>query len=132
MKKTYATVIGIVKLGDKILLLKRTPGRHSSPNKWQPVSGFIGEREAAEDAVLREVEEETGLKGKIAKTGKVFEITDDWGRWVIMSFLISVNSDKVKFDPEEHSEIVWVKPEEITKFNLVAGVREDLESVGLL
>lgn len=132
MKKTYATVIGIVKFKDKILLLRRTPERHSSPNKWQPVSGFIGEREAAEDAVLREVKEETDLNGKITKTGRVFEISDDWGRWVIMPFLVSVESDGVKFDPKEHSEIVWVKPEEINKFDLVAGVKEDLESVGLL
>jgi ADP-ribose pyrophosphatase YjhB (NUDIX family) len=82
--KTYATVIGVVKFVNKILLLKRTKNRQSSPNKWQPVSGFIGEKEAAEDAVLREVEEETGLTGKIIKAGKVFEVSDDWGRWVII------------------------------------------------
>ena len=132
MKKTYATVIGIVKFRDKILLLKRTPHRHSSPNKWQPVSGFIGEREAAEEAVLREVEEETGLKGKIIKAGKVFEVSDNWGRWVIVPFLVSVESNKVQFDPKEHSGIVWVKPKEIASFDLVAGVKEDFESVGLL
>lgn len=130
--KTYATVIGIIKFGEKILLLKRNPNRHSSPNKWQPVSGFIGEKEAAEDAVLREVKEETGLEGKIIKAGKVFEVTDNWGRWIIMAFLISVDSDKVKIDLKEHSEYRWVKPEEITEFDCVAGIKEDLESVGLL
>lgn len=130
--KTYATVIGVVKFGEKILLLKRNPDRHSSPNKWQPVSGFIAEREAAEDAVLREVKEETGLDGKIVKAGKVFEVTDDWGRWGILAFLISVNSDKVKIDLKEHSEYKWIKPKEITKFDCVAGIKEDLQSVGLL
>lgn len=130
--KTYATVISIVKFGEKILLLKRNPNRHSSPNKWQPVSGFIGEREAGEDAVLREVKEETGLDGKIVKVGKVFEVADNWGRWIILPFLISVDSDKVKIDLEEHSECKWVKSREITKFDCVAGIKEDLESVGLL
>lgn len=65
MVKTYACVIGVVKFDDKVLLLKRASNRHTSPNKWQPPSGYIGEREAAEDAVLREVKEETGLNGKI-------------------------------------------------------------------
>lgn len=65
--KTYAIITGVIKFGEKILLLKRNPERHFSPNKWQPVSGFIGEKEPAEDAVLREVKEETGLCGKIVK-----------------------------------------------------------------
>ena len=130
--KTHVTVVGIVKFNEKILLLKRNPNRHSSPNKWQPVSGFIEEREAAEDAVLREVKEETELDGKIIKTGKVFEVIDNWGRWIIISFLISVDSDKIKIDPEEHSEYKWIKPREITKFDCVAGIEKDLESVGLL
>lgn len=132
MIKTYATIIGIVRFDKRVLLLKRNPNRHSSPNKWQPVSGFIKEKEAAEDAVIREVKEETGLDGNIIKTSKVFEITDNWGRWIIMSFLISVNSDQVKINLKEHSEYKWVKPDEITRFDCVAGVKEDLKSVGLL
>ncbi len=130
--KTYATVIGIVKFGENILLLKRNPNRRSSPNKWQPVSGFIKEAEPAEDAVMREVKEETGLDGKIVKAGKVFEVKDDWGRWIIMTFLISVDSDEVKIDLKEHSEFRWIKSKEVVEFNCVAGIKKDLRSVGLL
>lgn len=130
--KTYAIITGVIKFGEKILLLKRNPERHFSPNKWQPVSGFIGEKEPAEDAVLREVKEETGLCGKIVKAGKVFEVTDNWGRWIILPFLVSVDFNKVKIDLDEHSEYKWIKPEEITKFDCVVGIKKDLESVGLL
>ncbi|MBU1037254.1 NUDIX domain-containing protein [Patescibacteria group bacterium] len=130
--KTYATIIGIVKFQDKILLLKRTSKRTSSPDKWQPVSGFIKEREPAEDAVLREVKEETGLDGTIEKKGEVFEISDDYGRWIIMPFLVSVNSDNVEIDPKEHSEYSWVKLKEIYNFDLIAGVIQDLKSVDIL
>ncbi len=130
--KSYATVIGIVKFGENILLLKRNPNRRSSPDKWQTVSGFIGEAEPAEDAVLREVKEETSLDGKIVNVGKVFEVKDDWGRWIIMPFLISVDSDKVEIDKKEHSEFKWIKPKKVDKFDCVAGIKKDLESVGLL
>lgn len=129
---TYIAVIGIVKFKRKILLLKRNLNRNFSPNKWQPVSGSIKEKETAEDAVLREVKEETGLKGKIVKAGKIFEVTDKWGRWVIAPFLVSVNSDKVKIDSREHSKYKWIKPKEINKFDCVKGVKKDLKSVGLL
>jgi 8-oxo-dGTP pyrophosphatase MutT (NUDIX family) len=128
---TYATVVGIVKFGEKVLLLKRNHNRSSSPDKWQFVSGFIKERESAEDATLREVKEETGLDGKIASSGKVFEVTDKWGRWILTPFLISVMSDKIVIDPNEHSEYKWILPQEVVKFDCVAAIKEDMEAVGL-
>lgn len=131
MVKTYACVIGVVQFNDKVLLLKRTPTRKTSPNKWQPPSGYIGEREAAEDGVLREVKEETGLCGQISKAGKIFEVTDKWGRWVIMSFLVNVKSDKVILDKREHSEMAWIRPADVNKYDTVRGVKEDLKAVGL-
>ncbi len=128
--KTYATVIGVVQHRNNILLLRRSFSRSSSPNKWQPVSGYIKEKEAAEDAVLREVKEETGLAGKIVKKGEVFEVTDKWGRWVIMVFLVRVRGAKVCIDTNEHSEFVWINPKDINKYDLVAGVEKDLKVLG--
>lgn len=130
--KTRVAVVGTVKFGDKILFLKRSHTRSSSPNKWQVVSGYIKEKELAEEAILREVKEETGLEGEIVKSGKAFEVIDDWGRWINVPFLISVDSDKVKIDLAEHSEYMWIRPENISKFDCVASIDQDLKSVGLL
>lgn len=78
---TYVAVIGVVKLDNDdyrddctILLLKRNAQRRTSPNKWQTPSGFINEGESAEEAVLREVKEETALDGTIKKSGSAFEV----------------------------------------------------------
>src|SRR5919204_2292445 len=91
---TYVAVIGVVVKQmdgkDKILLLKRNAQRRTSPNKWQTPSGFIKEGESAEEAVLREVKEETSLDGTIEKSGSAFEVVDEWARWIIVPFLISV------------------------------------------
>ncbi len=133
---TYLAVIGVVKLDDDrddciILLLKRNAQRRTSPNKWQTPSGFIDEGESAEEAVLREVKEETGLEGTIKKSGSVFEVVDEWARWIIVPFLIIVKSDKVVIDAREHSEFRWVKVNEISSFECVKGIDEDLKAVGL-
>jgi 8-oxo-dGTP diphosphatase len=129
---TYVTVIGIVKLhDDRILLLKRNADRRTSPNKWQTPSGFMKEHESAEEAVLREVKEETSLEGTIIKWGSTLEVIDEWARWIIIPFLILVESDKVKIDAMEHSEFKWITTDNITNFECVKGIEDDLRSVGL-
>jgi 8-oxo-dGTP diphosphatase len=135
---TYVAVIGVVKLDNDdgnddciILLLKRNAQRRTSPNKWQTPSGFINEGESAEEAVLREVKEETALEGIIKKSGSVFEVIDEWARWIIIPFLILVKSDKVVIDTREHSEFKWVKVNDISSFECVKGIDEDLKAVGL-
>lgn len=125
-------MVGIVKYKDEILVLKRNSKRKSSPGKWQTVSGFMKEFEAAEETVLREVKEETDLEGRIERSGEVFEVTDEWRRWVIIPYLVSVDSKEIEIDPEEHSEYRWIKPEDIEEYDIVKGVRSDLKSVGLL
>jgi 8-oxo-dGTP diphosphatase len=129
---TYVAVIGVVKLDDdRILLLKRDARRRTSPDKWQTPSGFMNEGESAEQAVLREVKEETSLDGTIIKSGRAFEVVDEWARWVIVPFLISAKSDKVVIDTKEHSEFRWVKVDEVSSFECVKGINEDLRAVGL-
>ena len=135
---TYVAVIGVVKLDNDdyrddctILLLKRNAQRRTSPNKWQTPSGFINEGESAEEAVLREVKEETALDGTIKKSGSAFEVLDEWARWIILPFLVLVKSDKVVIDTKEHSEFRWVKVNDVSSFECVKGIEEDLKAVGL-
>jgi ADP-ribose pyrophosphatase YjhB (NUDIX family) len=77
------------------------------------------------------VKEETALDGTIKKSGSVFEVIDQWARWIIIPFLILVKSDKVVIDTKEHSEFKWIKVDEISNFECVKGIDEDLKAVGL-
>jgi 8-oxo-dGTP diphosphatase len=132
---TYVAVIGVVKLDDEeedyILLLKRHARRRTSPNIWQTPSGFMKEGESAEEAILREVKEETSLEGTIKKSGRAFEVVDEWARWIIVPFLILAKSDKVVIDTREHSEFRWVRVDDVSSFECVKGIDEDLKAVGL-
>jgi 8-oxo-dGTP diphosphatase len=136
---TYVVVIAVVKpdddnnndRDDRILLLRRNAQRRTSPNKWQTPSGFMKEGESAEEAVLREVKEETALDGTIKKSGSAFEVVDEWARWIILPFLVLVKSYKVLIDSREHSEFKWVNVDEVSSFECVKGIEEDLKAVGL-
>jgi len=59
------TVVALVSSGDKILLVKR--GIEPGKGGWSLPGGFIEMEETPIDAVLRELCEETNLKGKSAK-----------------------------------------------------------------
>jgi 8-oxo-dGTP diphosphatase len=129
---THVAVVGVVKLWDnRILLLKRNVQRRTSPGKWQSPSGFMKEGESAEEAVLREIKEETSLDGTIIRSGNSFEVVDEWGRWIIVPFLISVTSENVVIDPREHSDFKWLVADNISNWECVKGLDEDLRAVGL-
>ena len=130
--KTYFVVTGVVKNKDKVLILKKGKDDYNYPNKWSFCSGYVKEFESAEDTVIREIKEETGLRGRIIKKGRLFQKDDKkLGKiWVIMSFLCEVKSNKVKLD-HENSIYKWIDHKDMNKYPTVPGLRKDLKVLGL-
>src|SRR5690242_922768 len=106
--KTYTIVTGVVRERRRVLTIKRSSQSRVMPNLWEFPSGNMKEYETAEDAMLRELEEETGLAGTIERTSEPIVINDDGVRWVIIPFLISVVSNNVMVNQSEHSEYLWI------------------------
>ena len=57
---------GLVQSGDRLLLVKLTP-RTPSPGSWSLPGGGIDHGEHPADAVIRELYEETGLRGRVVE-----------------------------------------------------------------
>ncbi len=129
--KTYLVVTGIVKFKNKVLILKKSPNDWNYPNRWSFCSGYIKEFESAEDSVLREITEETGLKAQIVKKGKLFQRTDKNKSWVIVPFLCRTKSKDVKLD-HENVEFRWINYNDIKNYQTVPGLEKDLKVLGLM
>lgn len=131
--KTYFVVTGVVKYKNKVLILKKSPKDWNYPNKWSFCSGYVKEFEAAEDTVLREIKEETGLKAKIIKKGNLFQKNDkNKGKiWVIKAFLCEANSANVKLD-HENTEFRWISCKDLEKYPAVPGLKKDLKVLNLI
>jgi len=97
---------------DEVLILKRASHMKWNPGKWDLPGGMIKKEETAEQAVKREVEEETGLTIKnIVEVGNVNQIT-------IFEASVIGEDKEIKLD-DENENYKWIHPKETSKYDFV-------------
>ena len=126
MEKQYPKVtVGCFILNDQkeILLVKS----YKWPGHWVVMGGHIELGETIVDTVVREAKEEVGLDIKNIRylTSIAFE-RDDGIPTIIVSLYANSDGSKIKLSPEL-SEHKWVSLKEAKKYDLIAGIYEELE-----
>lgn len=105
--RVAASVTGVVLRGNKILLVKRL--RDPFRGTWMFPSGFVDFGEHPEEALARELMEETGLVLDSAELLGIFQSPDDpreLGHFVFF-YLAHVKFGDVRTDPHENEAIDW-------------------------
>lgn len=127
-------IICFVRYKDKILLLKRGQKVRTYKGKWNTVAGYIDELKSLREKALEEIQEELGFLGEqveFISFAEPYEFRDDKinKTWIIFSVLTELKKKpEIKLD-FEHTEYKWIKPEEITNFDIVANVDKSLKMV---
>lgn len=105
-------------LNDKgeILLLQRSHTDDRRPLGWDLPGGNVEHNEDPNVAVLRELQEEAGLT---ASNSQVFYVGTETEDHYIVTLLYKGTADvlDVKLS-HEHEQYKWIKPEEITNFDM--------------
>ena len=95
----------------EVLIAKRQSNKIIDPNKWGPsVAGTVDEGEDYDSTVIKEAEEEIGLKNiKPIFLKKYFYETENARRFVSVYYII-IDSTQTKFllQAEEVAEIKWI------------------------
>jgi len=118
--------------GRKILILRRSSRVGTYRRSWAGVSGYIETNDV--DQAFTEISEETELYKKdlkLIKQGKPLEVIDKNlnRKWIVHPFLFHVRApEKIKTD-WEHTEIKWIKPGELKKYETVPGLAKALARV---
>ena len=110
-KQEYSDIL-VENEDGEILMLQRTDNDTLEPSKFCFAGGKIEAGETPEEAGIRELEEETGIKVDALEPIKTFENEDGSSSHY---FKTKINDDQFVKIGDEHQGIKWVKPEELTE-----------------
>jgi ADP-ribose pyrophosphatase YjhB (NUDIX family) len=111
-------------LNNKILLVKEARGPYEG--MWGLPKGSVDEGEGPEDAVLRELEEETGATGEIIGLAAMRSTMNREMPAVFICYDVHVKSDSGTIDAEEISESKWFSLEELKSLDWVSDTMHNL------
>jgi 8-oxo-dGTP diphosphatase len=111
-KSPKITVDGIIIKDDEIILIKRKYEPYK--NSWALPGGYVEYNEKTEDAIIREIFEETGIKTKINKLIGVYSDPkrDPRGHTISIIYELKIINGKIK-SGDDASEVDFFKFDDI-------------------
>ena len=130
MQSTFLRVKGIIKKDDRYLLLKRwVDDRIPDPFVWEFIDAEVNHGEAPDDTVLRAINEQLSVEGKIEKIEYTWSSMLGDTHCVGIAYICSIaEADEANIVlSEEFGEWIWVTREEIPEYIENQYVLKDLE-----
>lgn len=127
--KRFDIVGCFLEYNSKFLLLRRQPHK-ANGDTWGLPAGKKEENETIDQAVLREIEEETGIKLSASDIRYFDSMYVRDGDFDIEWHMFSTQLDAlptVQCNPNEHSEFYWVLPSEALGMSLIHDLPESIE-----
>ena len=125
MEKPYGlTMRGIVKnSAGKILILRRHPKSKTNPHKWELPGGKIEKCEYFDEALIREIKEETNLDVKVGDFCEAVQDDYDHKRTMQLIMYAKDVTGEVKIS-DEHDDWMWASLNEIKTLEITSSLEK--------
>ena len=131
MTERPVVAVGAVVVVDGNLLLVRR-GRGPAVGAWSVPGGRVEPGETLAEAVVRELDEETGLEGVCGPlVGWVERIGDDH-HFVILDFWATLLDEREPVAGDDAVEVAWVPLADVASWPVVEGLAEFLHQHGVI
>ncbi|MBP6098480.1 MAG: NUDIX hydrolase [Candidatus Levybacteria bacterium] len=118
-KKVQIVTSALIQNQNKFLIVKRAADETFLPNMWELPGGKVEPEENPNISVLREIQEECGLKIAVIKPGVINSYVSKERNihYVEIFYLCTImnKTDEVKLS-EEHSEYQWISKGDLENF----------------
>jgi mutator protein MutT len=116
----------------RVLLLQRGPTAPTFPNHWGPVTGMVETGETPEQTILREMQEELGITGRILRAGEPFQV--DIGPYIVQvwPFLCALDAPDAIQLRSENQQYEWVSIPAVFRRQTISQIDQDFRALGLI
>lgn len=124
--KTILSVNALIWCNGKVLLLKRAKTKKVDPGIYSGIGGKVEPHESFYDALIREIEEETGLTEfesirPYSITQHPYPPTDS--EWVNIYFNVNIKK-QVNIPSTEDGDFDWIDPKDVASLLMVEDLKE--------
>ena len=129
--KTILSVNALIWCNEKVLLLKRAGNKKVDPGVYSGVGGKVEPHESFYDALLREIEEETGLTE--FETIRPYSVTQhpyppSDSEWVNVYFIVNIKK-QVEIKPTRDGTFHWIDPKDTFNLPMVSDLKEYIKII---
>ena len=127
--KTVLSVNALIWCNSKVLMLKRADNKKVDPGLYAGIGGKVEPHESFYNALIREIEEETGLTEfesirPYSVTQHPYPPTDS--EWVNIYFIVNI-AKQIDIKPTEDGTFHWIDPKESDSLPMPTDIREYLK-----
>lgn len=128
-KRFFIAVKALICYEDKILLIRRSEETRGDFNKWEFPGGRLEFGESPEQALKREVKEEVGIGIQDLELINAWDFLKDKDIQIVGLTYICRAFDCDVILSKEHTNFKWVLRDQIHQYDLVSGMKEQLEKL---
>ena len=128
MEKAYGlTIRSVIKNNEgEILVLRRHPKSKTNPHKWELPGGKIEKGEFFDEALIREIKEETALDVKVGDFCEAVQDDYPHKRTVQLIMYSKDITGEVKIS-DEHDDWMWASIDEIKSLEITSSLEKTIK-----